>query len=367
MSGTFNKAEILNQIQFLPQAEPFRSRVTYSNLMYLVLGEVIEKRTGVSWDGFVTTRLFEPLGMTATTTDRTTVPAERLAIRHRLYDGQVAVLRTPDADRMHPAGAMYSTITDMARWLIVQLGEGEFNGNRLITASAIREMQSLQQSIPVKWRPDSDEYDARFAGTGLGWYLRDYRGRKVVQHGGAWGAEMAFLPEEKLGVVVLSNRDLNGLVWMLIYDVFDAFLVGPEQAWKQGAKWERWLKIGGPGTMGRDRDQQRAELEKSRQAGTRPSLPLASYAGVYASRLYGNLTLTLVDDRLHVQFGDYAAGLEHWEQDAFYGRAVIEPYFDWLVKFDFAQTTGMVRGLEIVHVGWKDSDERFLFQRSSAR
>jgi CubicO group peptidase (beta-lactamase class C family) len=142
----------------------------------------------MSWDQFVTRRLLEPLEMTSTVTDRKTISPERLALRHRLYDGEVALLRTPDSDRMAAAGAMHSTINDLASWMMVQLQEGEFHGKRLISQSAIREMQAVQQSLPVKWRPTADAYDARFAGTGLGWFIRDFRGRKVIQHGGGMGS-----------------------------------------------------------------------------------------------------------------------------------------------------------------------------------
>ena len=362
MSGGFTHAEMLNQVQFLPQAAPFRSKMTYNNLMFTVLGEIVQKKSGLRWQEFVAKRVLMPLEMKSTTTDREAIAADRLVTRHRLYDGELAPLRTPNSDKMAPAGAIHSTAGDMARWLSFHLREGEHNGRQLISKKAIREMHSLHQSIPVKWRPDSDAYDARFAGTGLGWYVRDYRGRKVISHGGSWGAEMAFVPEENLGVVVLSNRDWNGLVWMLIYDVIDAYVVGPEQAWSKGKKWEHWLPLGGPDAMDRDRKGQRAELEKNRKAGTHPSLPLAEYAGTYRSRLYSKLAVTVVEDRLHVQFGDYAATLDHWDQDSFYGHAVIEPFLDWHVKFDIDQQRS-IKGLEIIHVGWKEPDERFLFTR----
>jgi hypothetical protein len=75
--------------------------------------------------------------------------------------------------------------------------------------------------------------------------------------------------------------------------------------------------------------------------------------------------VTVVDNRLRVQFGDYAASLDHWEQDSFYGHAVIEPFLDWLVKFDIDQQGG-VQGLEIINVGWKDPDERFIFYAAKA-
>ena len=63
-----------------------------------------------------------------------------------------------------------------------------------------------------------------------------------------------------------------------------------------------------------------------------------------------------------MKFGTYSATLEHWEKDAFYGHAVIEPFLDWLVKFDIGED-GSVTGLEVIHIGWKDPDERFIFTR----
>jgi len=363
MSGGFTHEEMLRQVQFLPQAQPFRTKVTYNNLMYAVLGEIIEKKSGLSWQEFVARRILEPLELKSTTTDRRSIAAERLATRHRIYDGELAPLRTPNSDKMTPAGAIHSTASDMARWLSFHLVEGEHNGKQLVSENAMREMHALQQSIPVKRKADATVYDARLVGTGLGWFVRDYRGRTSIQHGGAWGAEMAIVPEEKLGVVVLSNRDWNGLVGMLIYDVIDAYIDGPQETWSPGKKWDHWLRIGGPESTDRDLKEQRAKLEKVRKAGTQPSLPLAAYAGIYRSKLYSNLKLTVRADHLHVKFGDYTAKLDHWEHDTFYGHAVIEPFFDWQVNFEIDKEKHSLRGLEIINVGWKDPDERFLFTR----
>jgi CubicO group peptidase (beta-lactamase class C family) len=363
MNSGLTRAEMFRQVQFLPQAAPFRTKVTYNNLMFAVLGEIIEKKTGLSWHEFVAKRIFEPLEMKATTADRASVAAGRLAIRHRIYDGRLAPLRTRIYEsNTAPAGAIHSTVGDMARWLRFHLQEGEFNGRRLIPQTAMREMHAMHQSIPVKRGPDSTVYDSRFVGTGLGWFVSEYRGRKVIQHGGGWGAEMAFLPEEGLGVIVLSNRDWNGLVWMLIADVIDAYVVGPEQAWTKGKKWDHWLPLGGPDAMDRERKKQLTDLEKHRKNGTQPSLPLAAYAGKYRSALYYDLDVTVVDGRLRAQFGDFAGTFDHWDGDTFYSHAVIEPFLDWHVKFDLNQNRA-VSGLEIINIGWKDPDERFLFTR----
>src|SRR5688572_10541182 len=132
MSGGFTHTEILNQVQFLPQAAPFRSKMTYNNLMFTVLGEIVQKKSGLSWQEFVAKRLFMPLEMKSTTTDRETIAADRLVTRHRLYDGELAPIRTPQSDKMAPAGAIHSTVRDMARWITFQLSEGELNGQPLL-------------------------------------------------------------------------------------------------------------------------------------------------------------------------------------------------------------------------------------------
>ena len=181
------------------------------------------------------------------------------------------------------------------------------------------------------------------------------------KHGGAWGAETAVVPEENLAVVVLSNLDHNELVWMLIFDVIDAYLVGPQRAWTKEDKWDTWLRICGPGYLERARDEQQAQLDKERVAGTQPSLLLEKYAGKYESELYGTLVVRQQGDKLWVQFGDHVAELSHWQNDSFFGHAVVESFLDWLVKFQVSDSS--VTELEIVSIGWKDPDERHFFKR----
>jgi CubicO group peptidase (beta-lactamase class C family) len=341
------RAEMLDRLQFLPQAAPFRSKLTYSNLMYAVLGEVIASKSGLPWHDFVKSRIFVPLAMHSTTADLDSVPVDRRATRHRIYDGSLAPLKTRPWDLMAPAGGIHSTVPDLAQWLKFQLRQGDTATGPLIGRSVMAEMYALVHSIPVDWSPDSSVHAARFVGAGLGWYVRDYRGRKLIQH---------------LGVVVLSNRDWNGLATMLVYDVIDLYVVGPDEALSRGAKWDHWTRHGGPGAMDRARKEVLAMLESNRAAAAPPSLPLAQYAGTYRSKLYGDLEVTERDGNLVVRFGAYSATLEHWSGDSFYAHAVIEPFLDWLVKFQSGPAHA-VDSLEIMHVGWKDQDERFDFKR----
>jgi hypothetical protein len=363
VKGDFSNEEILQRLRLLPQAQPFRTKLTYNNLMYEVLGQVVAAKTGIAWEQFTQDRILRPLEMDSTFITRVHVPAERLAVRHRPYDGVVEPVKNPFADHLvAPSGAIHSSVVDMATWLKFHLREGMHNGRQLVQANTVRDMHALVHSIPVRKKPDGNAYRKQVVGTGLGWWVSDYRGRVIVHHGGGWGADMALVPAESLAVVVLSNLDWNSLVQMLSYDVIDAYVVGPERAWSKEDKWDYWLEVGGPDAIFRTRAEQKTELDKGHISNTKPSLRLNEYAGRYESDLYGRLTITHDGGRLRVVFGNFAGELEHWQDNTFYGRAIVEPFLDWLVKFRVANDHA-VPDLEIVHIGWREPDERHVFHR----
>lgn len=366
VKGDFSNDEILRRLRFLPQAEPFRTKFTYSNLMYGVLGRIISEQSGLPWDQFVEQRIFRPLDMDSSFITRARVPAQRLAVRHRRYDGVAHPVRNAFPDElMAESGAIHSSVVDMTKWLQLHLHDGEHKGQQLLKADTIRDMHAQAHAIPLRRKPDANVYRSKMLGTGLGWFVNDYRGRILIHHGGGWGADMAILPEENLAVVVLSNLDWNLLVSMLSCDVIDAYLVGPERAWSKENKWDFWLDVGGPEAIFRERTVQKAELDKKRVTGTKPTLPLERYAGRYESDLYGPLIIEHRDGRLTVKFGIHGGQLEHWQDDQFYGLAIVEPFLDWHVKFQVADNK-TVTSLEVVRVGWKDPDEKHIFRRANS-
>lgn len=345
----FDRTEIFRRLKHLePIAEPL-TRLIYNNHMYGVLREVVSRVSGQPWEQFAREHIFGPLEMKSTTAKVSEVSRDRLAPRHWRSDS--GIIARP-ASRFETD--TYSTVNDLARWLTLQLAEGAHNDFELLRRRTVREMHALQFSVPVKLRPTRNQYAAQFYGSGLGWFVQDYRGRKVVSHSGSWGAMIAMIPEEQLGVVVLSNLDLESLPGLLMYDVFDAYLVEPALRWDRD-KWDAvWSEP--PGHAYRPRDEAKAILEKTRTAGTKPSLPLEEFAGTYESRLYGKLTVSHDDGWLSVKFGEYTTPLSHWQNDAFYARTPIRLTFDWLLTFGLS-SQGHVEHVTVTHVGW-DEDER---------
>jgi len=254
-----------------------------------------------------------------------------------------------------PAGSIWSNATDLAKWLQACLADDKTG---LLKLKTRREMQSLQMSIPVMWDRGDNIYAARFYGAGLGWTILDYRGRKICDHAGSAGTMIAIMPEEKIGVAVLTNQGWSNLAGMLMYDVFDAYLLGPNKAWDRSSKWEFWKKADPHPEVGRLQDLKKAEA--SRKLSTQPTRPLSNFAGRYECDLYGDLEVRHEDGKLLFTFGaNKPAASTHWEHDSFYVRRPVadDPSVDWIVSFELRDGTS--HALTIRRIGWHESMPQF--------
>ena len=313
-----SRDEIVRRIRYIKPSWSLRSNFGYQNLMFLTAGQLVAKVTGQSWDDFVTQRLFTPLGMSSTsTTIGSFKNGDDISTPHTDVDGKVTPIPWRKIDNIAPAGSINSNVMDMAQWLRVQLGQGTYQGKKIFSAATSKEMHTPQTIIRLDGAYPLMYPEAHFFSYGMGWFLSDYKGRKLVEHGGAidgMRAEVAMLPEEKLGVVVLTN--LNGsLVSMpLIYRVFDAYLGAPQKDWSADI-----LK---PYKALQDQAQAAAKkAEADRVQGTKPSLDIASYAGTYKNELYGDVKVTNDNGKLRLQFGPAFVGdLEHWNYDTFQAK-----------------------------------------------
>jgi hypothetical protein len=201
----------------------------------------------------------------------------------------------------------------MASWIKLHLAGGRWNGQRLLDENVAEEMFAPQTIIPNEgpWALMAPE--AHFLMYGMGWFLHDYRARKVVQHGGnidGMHALVAMMPEEHVGVVILTNLP-NSLTTALAYRIFDAYLEAPETDWS-AVLHARVQEASEEGEA-----QQRSMVE-SRVTGTRPSLSLEAYAGTYDHRMYGRFEVLEEGGGLVVRRGsNFVGALEHWHYDTF--------------------------------------------------
>ena len=313
----YNRDEILRRVRFLKPSWSFRSRYGYQNIMFLAAGQIVPTVAGQSWDDFVRRRIFSPLGMTATNTSVAQIPAGGdVATPHEHFQGTLRAISWRNVDNVGPAGAINSNAIDMAQWIRLQLGNGVYRGQRLVSEAAVKEMRSSQTVIPLDSITERLRPSTHFQAYGLGWALSDYRGRKLVAHGGALDGMRSIVmlvPEERLGIVVLSNGGEAGrlLTAAVAMRAVDSYLGAPVGDWSAN-----YLPVYRNG-LARDRADQ-AKQDSTHVLGTKPSLDLARYAGTYRSEMYGDVTVTADSSRLVLGFGPFlVADLAHWHFDTF--------------------------------------------------
>lgn len=312
----FDRAEVVRRVRYQQPTLSFRQQYGYSNTMYTAAGLVVEAVTGKTWDAFIRERIFAPLGMRRSTTS--IVGLEAMGNVATLHSARVTGKAVPfprwNQDNIGPAGSINSTVVDMAQWVRLQLGRGRYEGRTLVSPARVAEMHSSQSVVRGG---GGGEDAALFSAYGFGWQLRDYHGRKLVSHGGGGhgvAAEVALVPDENLGIVILTNADGPSLSSALKFDVLDRLLGLPAQN-----RTERNL-ASRDSALARSARVER-QLDSARARGTRPTLPLDAYVGTYWHPYYDSAKVVREGDHLRFRFVNEIDGpLEHWQYDTFRGH-----------------------------------------------
>ncbi|MCI0690539.1 serine hydrolase [candidate division KSB1 bacterium] len=319
--SNYNRKEIARRLRHIPLATSFRSAYAYDNVLYLIAGEVIETISGQTWEDFVAARILAKVGMTGSNVRHSEAgTGANVATTHAHVDGKVRPVAPFASDNTNPAGGINSNAEDMAKWMIVQLDSGRIAGGRLFSPRTTRQLWSIVTPIPLgEPAPELAALRANFNGYALGFGVRDYRGKKVVSHTGGlpgYVSKVAMIPELKLGVAVLTNQESGAAFESITYRIFDHYLGVPVYDWVGAYKKVR-ARI----------DSAIASTEKSASAArdnaSRPSLPLAKYAGTYTDAWYGNVMITEENGKLAIRFApspSLAGDLEHWQYDTFIAR-----------------------------------------------
>ncbi|HQW93737.1 MAG TPA: serine hydrolase domain-containing protein, partial [Ferruginibacter sp.] len=203
-------AEVREKMGRLKPMYGFRSKWGYTNSAFLTAGEIIPKVTGTSWGDYITENIFKPLGMNnslALSKDIKTAANRSLA--HTVVMGELRKIPYGNIDNLAPAGSISSSVLDMSKWVMAQLNNGKLEGKEIIPASAIGQTRTPHSILGNGGHMFNK---AHFALYGLGWFLDEYAGRKIVAHtGGVNGfvTSVCLVPEEKLGIIVLTNTDAN--------------------------------------------------------------------------------------------------------------------------------------------------------------
>jgi CubicO group peptidase (beta-lactamase class C family) len=310
-----SRDEIVRRVRFLKPSWSFRSQFGYQNIMFLTAGQSIAQVAGRPWEELVRDRIFQPLGMQeSNTSTRTLAGLPNVATPHAELNDTVRTVAWRNIDNIAPAGAINSTASDMSRWVRFHLNGGKVDGKQLLSKGALDQEYVPNVVVPVAGPQRALNPETHFMEYGLGWFLQDYRGREIVQHGGnidGMTALVAFMPEEKTGLVILTNMNGATLPTALMYRVFDVYLKATPR------DWSAELLKAVSAQLAQAKEAQKKQ-EATRVAGTKPSLSLDDYAGIYSDSMYGDAKVRMENGALHASLGAAFDGtLEHWHYDTF--------------------------------------------------
>ena len=318
--STASRDELVRRLRYLPSESGFRSKFRYNNVTYMTAGQVLAHATGGTWDDFMKARIFAPLGMTSTGTSISELSAKSNIVTPHFETPQgIRAIQWYNGDNVGPAGSINSTVVDMAQWLRMQLAGGTYNGKRILSQRGVDEMRSAQIAIPLSGGTKVLFPTAHFLSFGLGFATSDYAGKLLVEHTGeidGMASAVAMVPEARLGVVVLTNLGSG-----IFAPTALARRIVDLQLGNASIDWSHKLRASYDSVAGLERAAI-AAFAAQRVPNTKPSLPLAAYAGTYADSAFGEMTIRDDNGRLSFDFGPMRRGtLEHWHYDTFRSHA----------------------------------------------
>ena len=316
---TFTRDDIIYRLRFMKPATSFRSHYAYDNLLYLAAGQVVAAVSGKSWEEYVRERILTPLGMTHSTLSNSAFKSgDNVAWPHSRLDGKLQSIAFVPLDSAAPAGSINSSANEMSKWMLLQLNRGKFPDRdaRLFTEKQSAEMWSPQTILSTGMPASLAAMKPNFAAYGLGWGLRDYHGRKLVSHsGGVAGTvtRVMLVPEEKLGVVVLTNAEEEGAFEAVLFHILDHYFGVSGNDWIASFKATKDADL-------KDAEEITRSQAAGRASDSKPGLPIEKYAGVYNDAWYGTATMRMEGGKLvfSLDHTPKAVGdVEHWQFETF--------------------------------------------------
>ena len=298
-SSNFTKADIIHNLRYLKPVSSFRTKYDYDNNLYIIAGEVIARASGMSWEDFIEKRIMQPLSMTKSAASIYRLKDKANIINaHAPIDGKVQVIKTDWSETANAAGGIYSNITDLSKWLIMQMNNGKYGdglNKKLFSEDVHEDMWSPQTIIKTR---GGGPYNTHFVSYGLGWGISDVKGMKQCSHtGGLAGivTQITLIPEMKLGIIVLTNQQSGAAFTAITNTIKDSYLgvtgqnrvqqmvdrVQKGEAEANKITSEIWSKI------------------EAQQKMKSNSVAIDSFTGTYTDAWFGDIIISNTKSKMH--------------------------------------------------------------------
>ncbi|MDZ4809158.1 MAG: serine hydrolase [Bacteroidota bacterium] len=308
------KDSIVWKMRYLKPNGQFRQDYGYCNSAFLVAGQVLEKVTGNTWENYVLDNILTPLGMSNTYMNTAGLASRNnVASPHNNLYTPLTKIPFDNVDNLGPATSMVSNVKDLSKWLLFQLDSGRYEGKRILPWEVLQKTRDINILTGSR---KSTVYPTHFRGYGLGVYATDYNGRQVYWHtGGAFGhvTNFCFVPEENLGITILTNNDNQNFFEALRYQILDAYL---NVAYTDRSKFQWSFYVQGK----KETDNQVAALKKRVDKKNVPEIKWEDFTGDYFNTVYGKITISKGDNLLICRFQhhpDLVGTLEYMDNNEF--------------------------------------------------
>ncbi len=290
------KDSIIWKMRFLKPMGEFRQDYGYCNSAFVVAGRILEKVTGNTWEKYIEDNMLKPLEM-----NNTYMKTEKLEMRvnvaqpHNNLFGPLTTIPFDRVDNMGPATSMVSNVKDLSHWLMMQLDSGRYNGKKILPWEVLQKTRDINI---ISGSRKSSVFPTHFRGYGLGVNATDYSGRQVYWHtGGAFGhvTGVCFIPEEKLGIVILSNNDNQNFFEALRYQILDAYLGVP---YTDRSLHQLKYFVPEMEKMAETLNSMQSRVDKKNIS----LLKTEAYTGTYYHRIYGKITIKKSGEMLLCKF-----------------------------------------------------------------
>ncbi|SPM34738.1 serine hydrolase [Mycobacterium rhizamassiliense] len=306
----YDRRQVLERLKYLPLA-PFRSSYAYTNFGLTAAAEAVATAAGKSWEDLSDQALYHPLGMSSTSSKYTDFLARpNRAVLHVKAGDKWEPRFQRDPDAQTPAGGVSSSVNDMARWLTMVMGNGTYNGQRLVAPEAL--LPALTPQV-VSMPAPAPKARAGFYGYGFNSSVSS-SGRTVYSHSGGFasGAATNFvvMPSEDVGIIALTNGAPYGIPEALTAEFMDLVQYGQVR--------ENWPSLYNHAFAWMN-NPEGSLVGKQPPANPAPAKPLTDYLGTYASDYWGPAVVTQDNGQLQLALGpkNRAFPLTHWDGDTF--------------------------------------------------
>ncbi len=309
-NSSSTRKEMFDRLRYLEPSKDFRTTFQYQNLMFMTAGYLAGQITGRPWEDFARSQIFGALGMSSSNFSvADSQKGSDFALPYRKQKDEVKEIPFRNIDQIGPAGSINSSAEDMLIYLLMHMNLGKSGAKQILSEGNAVQMQTPQMVIPgaIRWT------ELGHASYGMGLFITAYRGHKLVHHGGnidGFSALLTFMPQDKIGIVILTNMNGSPLPNLVSYNIYDR-LLGLDQV-----PWTPRLK--------EDEKKQKESADEAKRNGltskkpnTHPSHDLANYAGDFENPGYGVAKIERDGGDFKFTFNGLHVPLKHFHYDVF--------------------------------------------------